>query len=511
MDQKTRLFNSFRPSPTNLSHLNTPPPPPPPPLLPTHIEAGLNGLIDPVEPGISCGSDTAHMSILGYDPRTLYRGRGAFESMGAGLNMSPGDIAFKCNFANLDTTTNIVVSRRVDRNFETEGPTLCSALDGLKIPGFSEEYQVAVKYAKEHRCGLVVRGPGLTDGITGTDPLKDQLPLITPQPLDALDKAACHTAQVVAALSKAIQGVLEEHPINKARKEAGKPVANVLLLRGCGVRLALEPFDEKYKMKSAVIAPTQIIAGLALSLGMTVRSVPGATGDYKTQLHTKAKAAVDILTSNNSKDEEEDEVDFVFLHVKAVDDASHDKNASLKVAFIEKVDTMVGQLIKQLAMHHHHDANDNDTTNNDNYRSRNRRGRGCSIVVTGDHSSPIIIGDHSHEPVPFTIAHFNDVVELLGGVDAIEASIPLEPIVLPDDEEAAANGGIVNSCSSGERKRKRRKKIGSKGDTSALVDIHGDDVDMFNEISAAQGALGRFPGSEIMKLITRFACRSIDR
>lgn len=66
-----------------------------------HLDAvasgGASGLLDPVEPGLACGSDTAHLSLLGYDPRLYYRGRGAFESMGAGLPMSPGDIAFKVN------------------------------------------------------------------------------------------------------------------------------------------------------------------------------------------------------------------------------------------------------------------------------------------------------------------------------------------------------------------------------------------------------------------------------
>lgn len=134
---------------------------------------GLNGLLDPVEPGRACGSDTAHMSVFGYDPREHYRGRGAFESMGAGLHMEPGDIAFKCNFATLDRDRRIVVSRRADRDFEGLGPVLCAAIDGIRLDDFPE-YQVSVQYATEHRCGVRVRGPNLSDNITGTDPLKDK-------------------------------------------------------------------------------------------------------------------------------------------------------------------------------------------------------------------------------------------------------------------------------------------------------------------------------------------------
>jgi len=89
--------------------------------------------MDPVETGTACGSDTAHLNIFGYDPRQYYRGRGAFESMGSGLDMEPGDIAFKSNFATLDPATNIVLLRRADRHFEDVGPVLCKYLDGMSV------------------------------------------------------------------------------------------------------------------------------------------------------------------------------------------------------------------------------------------------------------------------------------------------------------------------------------------------------------------------------------------
>ena len=105
-----------------------------------------------------------------------YRGRGSFEAMGAGLKMSKGDVAFKCNFAtvkkNEDGQT-VVERRRVDRNFMAWGTELCSFLDGLTLPEFPG-LVVSTKYATEHRCGIVFKGPGLCDKITGTDPLKDK-------------------------------------------------------------------------------------------------------------------------------------------------------------------------------------------------------------------------------------------------------------------------------------------------------------------------------------------------
>jgi 2,3-diphosphopglycerate-independent phosphoglycerate mutase len=205
------------------------------PNLDAIASAGINGLMDPVEVGLGCGSDTAHLSLMGYDPRVYYRGRGAFESMGAGLAMSPGDIAFKSNFATLDEKSGVVVSRRADRHFEEEGPILCAALDGLKLQSFPE-YEVRVRYATEHRCGVVVKGPRLSGNISGTDPLKDNRLLLEAKPLDESEEAT-HTAKVVNELSREISRILVSHPVNAERAAQGKNIANLVLLRGCGIRI----------------------------------------------------------------------------------------------------------------------------------------------------------------------------------------------------------------------------------------------------------------------------------
>lgn len=423
-------------------------------ILPNNPAAGFNGLLDPVEPGLACGSDTAHMSLLGYDPRILYRGRGAFESMGAGLSMNLGDIAFKCNFATIDEN-GVVISRRADRSFEEDGPVLCDALDNLTIPGYPE-HCISVKYATEHRCGIVVRGPRLTDTITGTDPLKDGLRLEESRPIDSLDENALFTAQLVNALSKAICAALGNHPVNSRRRACGKTVANVVLLRGCGVRLALESFQSKFGMKAAMIAPTKIIAGLGMCLDMTIINVPGATGDYRTSLSNKACMAVDALQ----------DCDFLFIHVKAVDDAGHDRNSLLKVGFIEAVDAMFGQILKRISL----------------------SGMGnCTLVVTGDHSTPVDFGDHSHEPVPFAIAHSADVIQVLGQENLL--SISLAPIKRPLECRVPYINGVFDE----------------QNGTTKQKCLNGDEVTTFNEISAAAGALGRFPGSQVMPLIVHFS------
>ncbi|CAL8468172.1 g7711 [Coccomyxa elongata] len=424
--------------------------------------AGLNGLLDPVEPGLACGSDTAHLSILGYEPRLHYRGRGAFESLGAGIAMEPGDIAFKCNFATLDTPSGIVISRRADRKFEDIGPRLCADLNGVRLPSFPQ-HTVSVKYATEHRCGVAVSGPGLSDAITGTDPLKDNLPLQEVRPLDDSREAA-HTAAVVAELSAVLCDVLKEHPVNVERIAAGKPPANIVLLRGCGSRIAVETFEQRHGLRACMVAPTKIIAGLGMSLGVDCLSVPGATGDYRTQFHKKTEAIASALTDGGYR--------FGMLHVKAVDDTGHDRQAVLKVRYIEGVDAMVGQLIRRLW-------------------EAEAAGRGrFSLCITSDHSTPVEFGDHSHEPVPFAIARLTHVVEALGGDSAVRG-IPLEPIPHPDPGESIAD--LLAT------------KIENESVVTAAVETSAQHVVReFDEVAAAQGALGRFPGSQVMPLIRSF-------
>ena len=141
------------------------------PTLDAAAARGRNGLIDPVEAGTSCGSDTAHLSILGYDPRQYYRGRGAFESLGAGIPMSAGHIAFKCNFAVMDNDG--VVVRRcagTGRAMHELAAELCEMLDGTVLREFPG-VRVSVKHAVQHRCGVVIRGESLSDCVSNTDPV----------------------------------------------------------------------------------------------------------------------------------------------------------------------------------------------------------------------------------------------------------------------------------------------------------------------------------------------------
>ena len=313
------------------------------------------------------------------------------------------------------------------------------------IPGFPE-YQVAVKYATEHRCGVRLRGPELSDRITGTDPLKDNLPLRNCQPMGANDIGdAEKTSALMNALSKHFSQVLSGHPVNQHRREQGKSIANVVLFRGCGTLLDLPSMQERHpwlfsepasdratprKSPSSdrltprnafAIAPTCMIAGFAQTLGMEVLRVPGATGDYHTNLRAKGEAAVEALRR--------EEFAFGFLHIKAVDDAGHDSRVDIKCDFLRRIDAMLGEIMT-------------------NWSAPDGEQEDLLLVLTGDHSTPVTYGDHSHEPVPFMVCSINR---------AIQAS--------------------------------QSRKATAPCDTA------------FSEISAARGCLGRFPGSECFQVI----------
>ena len=441
---------------------------------------GVCGMMDPVAPGVACGSDTAHLNLLGYTPYRYYRGRGAFESLGAGLGPTDSrhDVAFKGNFATLDVSTGIVAHRRCDRNFVREGPILSQALDGLTVslrPSPSDDevqYMVRVRYATEHRCAVLVTGPlapcnvrhhipPLSDDISGTDPLKDGLSLVACRPdfsrvgwnnaseNDVL--SAQWTCQVINKVGACIHETLAVHPINEARRRLRQQQqcalsrcrveddadhtrpANIVLLRGSAKFGEVPPFNVRHGLRGFVIAPTCVISGIGLSVGLTVLPVQGTTGDKHSDFNAKADAAVHALRSG--------QYDFGLLHIKAVDDAGHDRSLNEKVALLERIAVMLEHLWLQLSP-------------------------GDTVAITADHSTPCVVGDHTADPVPFAVAtkphNYNERVQVCVGMD------PLSP----------------------PRPSQQPKPM--------------DRVTHFDEVSCVSGALGRFDGTRVMCILRQY-------
>jgi 2,3-bisphosphoglycerate-independent phosphoglycerate mutase len=324
---------------------------------------GINGIMDPIKPGIRAGSDTSHISILGYDPYQVYTGRGPFEAAGVGIEVMPGDIAFRCNFS-AASEEGLIIDRRAGRIRE-KTDQLASSLNSIQLEGF-EDVEIIFKESTGHRSVLVLRGSGLSDQVSDADPKKEGK---APKEIVGLDGSpeAEKTAQILNKFVSESYNILKDHPLNLERIESEEPPANIVLPRGAGAVPDVQPFNEKYGLESACIAETGLIMGIGKLAGMDIIEVEGATGGVDTDLDSIAQSIIEN-TSN--------EYNFLLINIDGADEAGHDGNLQEKVDFIEKVDAVIGEVMKIP----------------DTY-----------FILTADHSTPISVMDHTGDPVPLVI------------------------------------------------------------------------------------------------------------
>lgn len=379
---------------TELGH-KTPLESTPKPTLDWFASNGVNGLLDPIAPGVRPGSDTSHLALLGYDPFEVYTGRGPFEAAGVGIEVRKGDIAFRGNFVTVDDAMR-VVDRRAGRIREgTE--ELADALDGMRLG----RVHVHFRAGTEHRAALVLRGKGLSPKVGDTDPHEVGAEILEAAPADGKAKG---TAKAVNAFTKAAHERLKDHPVNKARVAHGERPANAVVLRGAGIVPHLPPLHERYGLTGAGIAGVALIKGICRAVGIDVLEVRGATGGLDTDMVAKADAALDALGSH----------DFVLVNVKAADLCGHDGNANEKIRVIERIDAMMAHL-------------------------KGRLPGDVVVALTADHSTPVALQDHSGDPVPVTIfgegvhvddvSHFDERSAAKGGLGRIRG-LDLMPILL---------------------------------------------------------------------------------
>jgi len=336
------------------------------PSLNQIAKTGICGIMDPIAPGIPPGSDTATLALLGYDPLKVYSGRGALEAIGSGIDVLPSDVAFRCNFATLNEDF-VVLDRRAGRIADEDAAKLAESLRKIKLKKPSIEF--LFKNTIQHRAALVIRGPKLSTAVSDSDPEKVGEKVSGIKPLDGSQEAKL-TAKILNELMHKIHKVLKEHPVNKERVKKGLLAANIILCRGAGTVPNIETLSELYGINAACIAATSLVRGVCKVAGMKLIDVEGATGTPQTDFVAKAESAVQALKT----------YDFLLLHVKATDVASHDGNTKQKVELIEKIDHMVGYVLNNI---------DPDLT--------------C-LAVTADHTTSLLTGKHEGDPVPITIA-----------------------------------------------------------------------------------------------------------
>lgn len=322
------------------------------PNMNTLARTGMGGLMNSVHAGMTTGSDTSHLSLLGYDPEKFYSGRGPFEAMGLGMKLKGGDLAFRANFSTVDSS-GVVMDRRagrIDEDTSDLAAALCFDVDGVEF---------LVKNGVEHRAALVLRGPGLSDHVTDTDPHTVGAKMLKSS---ATDKDGIHTSEIINKYMEKANRILADHPFNRARKANGKKPANSLLIRGGGMTPSLIPFRLRHGFQGSCVAGISMIKGICALLDMNVLEVEGAIGTVNSNYINKINAAIDELKR----------VPFVMVNFKGTDAAGHDGLPLLKKEVIERMDKSLAPLIDS----------------------------GITICITGDHSTPCELKEHSGDPLP---------------------------------------------------------------------------------------------------------------
>ncbi|MFW9844159.1 MAG: 2,3-bisphosphoglycerate-independent phosphoglycerate mutase, partial [Candidatus Thorarchaeota archaeon] len=368
------------------------------PVFDRLAKEGQNALMDVIGPGITPGSDTAHLALFGYNPLEDYPGRGPLETLGTGLESKPGDVAFRTNFATLDKDM-IVLDRRAGRVFtREEQDILQSKIDGLEIDGVKIHFLATV----EHRGAMILRGDGLYAEISDVDPHETGVKIWECKPLKPEAKK---TADIINKMMVEINKRLRDLDVNKEREKRGLPAANAILLRGPGRHSEIQTLNDKYGISSAVIAGGALYIGTAKYVGMVHETAAGQTGTIDTNFDNIAAKAIECI---------EGSYDYIFVHIKATDNASHDNNAEEKILAIERTDELVGKIIEKV-------------------------GDKIVIAVTGDHSTPVSTGEHSCDPVPIVFwsdfirpdgaKYFSEIDAATGGLHTIRG-LNVMPLLL---------------------------------------------------------------------------------
>lgn len=317
---------------------------------------GRVGAVHTIPEGMDPGSDVAAMSLLGYNPREYYTGRGPIEAVNMEIPLDRNDVAFRCNLVSSDGETMIDYS---GGHVSTEEARELMTYVNDKLGTNKISFYPGVSY----RHIMVWRG--------GSADVKTEPPHnITGQPIsDYLPKGDGENT-LRSLIFDSIE-ILSGHPVNRRRRDEGKSPANMIWPWGQGRALSLPNFLAKTGMTGAVITAVDLIKGLGRATGMKVVDVPGATGYLDTNFEGKAQYALEALK----------ERDFVFVHVEAPDEAGHIGDIDAKIEAIENIDKRtLGPLLDGL------------------------KGIECfRIMVVPDHVTPIATKTHASDPVPFAI------------------------------------------------------------------------------------------------------------
>ena len=331
------------------------------PCMDSLASMGHMGLVQNVPTGMAPGSDVANLSVLGYDPKRSYSGRSPLEALSVGVKMEPDDVIFRTNIVTLTEEEPYAEKTILDHSsgeIATEDADVL--MDAIRSAFNSETVQFYTGTSYRH---IMVWKKGK---LVSLEPPHDHLgtqigPWLPKEPM-------------LREMMEESFPILNAHPMNLARAEAGKHKANSLWFWGAGTKPSLQNFEEKTGLKGAMISAVDLLKGIAVGAGMKVYQVPGATGSLDTNYEGKAQAAVKALL--------EDGCDFVYIHVEAPDEMGHQGLIHEKVQSIEYLDQRLIALVK---------------------KAMDDSGEDYRMLILPDHPTPIRVRTHTGSPVPFLL------------------------------------------------------------------------------------------------------------
>lgn len=320
------------------------------------------GMVHTIPDGMKPGSDTANLSVLGYNPRQYYSGRSPLEALSIGIPMKDTDIALRCNIVTLSEEEDTYEEHHIIDHSSSEISTEDCAilLEAVRKELETDEFKFYVGTSYRH-CLIWDKG--------------EVVNLV--QPHDVLGQVIGDKLPENSQLREMMKrsyDILVNHPINIERKKKGLNPANSCWFWGAGTKPALFPFEEKMHKKGAMISAVDLLKGIAVGTSMKVITVDGATGGLETNYEGKAQAAIDVLTKDN--------YDFVYVHLEGPDEMGHQGSVEKKVKAIENLDS---RIIKPIV------------------EGLEAAGEDFRLVILPDHPTPIRIRTHSADNVPYLL------------------------------------------------------------------------------------------------------------
>ena len=325
------------------------------------------GMVHTIPEGMSPGSDTANLSVLGYDPKKYYSGRSPLEALSIGVDMEDDDIAIRCNIVTISDDDVPFEEKTIIDHSSSEISTEDAAvlLNAVREAVETEEYKFYVGTSYRH-C-LIWKGGSVQKLVPPHDVLESVIKPHLPE------------NEVFLAMMKKSYEILKDHPINVARKAAGLNPANCVWFWGAGTKPMLSDFTEKTGKIGAMISAVDLLKGIAIGAGMNVIEVEGANGGLHTNYTGKMEAAYKAITEEGN--------DFVYIHIEAPDEMGHQGSYERKVKAIENIDEMiVGPLVKKL------DA----------------AGEAFRMLILPDHPTPVRLRTHTSDSIPYLLYDSSD-------------------------------------------------------------------------------------------------------